>query len=131
MPIAFYMYRNFGASSAEDQIVHPQKRKKKQNIVTKAKDSTTVTKVHSTSSTMEKSSHLKLCKLQPLVKYDKLKSGQRKTDVGRENPKTGHRNSSRDHMAAHICLCFFLPSTQCVDLFFILRTGSNPARGVF
>ena len=89
----------------KNQSVHPQKRKKKQSIVTKAKDSKTVTKVHNTSSTMEKSSHLRLCKLQPVVKYDKLKSGQRKTDVGRENSKTGHRKTDGDHMG-HICLCF-------------------------
>ena len=88
-----------------NQSVHPQKRKKKQSIATKARDSKTVTKVHSTSSRMEKSSHLILWKLQPLVKYDKLKSGQRKTDVGREKSKSGHRKTKRDHMG-HICLCF-------------------------
>ncbi|XWS53488.1 hypothetical protein CRYUN_Cryun10bG0005500 [Craigia yunnanensis] len=108
----------------KNQSVHPQKRKKKQSIVTKAKDSRTVTKVHNTSSTMEKSSHLKLCKLQPLVKHDKLKSGQRKTDVGRENSKTGHRKNERDHMG-HICLCF---PAGWEDLFLYRGLGSKPPR---
>ncbi|XVF66076.1 hypothetical protein PTKIN_Ptkin10aG0005100 [Pterospermum kingtungense] len=103
-------------------------------MVTKAKDSKTVTKVHNTSSTMEKSSLLKLSRLQPLVKYDKLKSGQRKTDVGRENSKTGHRKSNNDHMAEHICLCFSYLSSSG-NLFFILgamsvQTLPTP-RGVF
>ncbi|XVF38898.1 hypothetical protein REPUB_Repub20aG0142600 [Reevesia pubescens] len=71
---------------------------------TKAKDSKTVTKVHKTSSTIEKSSHLKLCKLQPLVQYDKFMSGQRKIDVRRENSKSGHRKTDGVHMG-HICFC--------------------------
>ncbi|KAG8483277.1 hypothetical protein CXB51_022340 [Gossypium anomalum] len=49
---------------------------------------------------MEKTTHLKLCKLHPLVKYDKLNSGHWKTGVGlgRGNPKFGHRKSDVDHM---------------------------------
>ncbi|WRX21984.1 hypothetical protein QQP08_014471 [Theobroma cacao] len=93
-----------GKTQQRNQSVHPQKIKKKQSMATKAKDSRTVTKVHNTLSTMEKSNHLKLCKLQPLVRYDKLKSGHLKTDVGRENSKSGHRKTDEYHMG-HICLC--------------------------
>lgn len=55
-----------------DQRVQPQKTKKKQSIAAKTKDSTTVIKVHSTSSSIENRGHLKLCKfkfkLHPEVK---------------------------------------------------------------
>lgn len=43
---------------SKNQRVQPQKRKKKQSIAAKTKDSTTVTKFHSTSSTIEKSNHI-------------------------------------------------------------------------
>lgn len=83
----------------KNQRVQPQKRKKKQSVVTKANVSRAVTRVHNTSSKMEKTTHLKLCKLHPLVKYDKLNSGHRKTGVGlgRGNPKFGHRKTDVDH----------------------------------
>ena len=48
-----------------NQRVQPQKRKKKQSMAAKAKDSTTVTKVHSTSSNIEKLNHI--------LKLDKFK----------------------------------------------------------
>ncbi|MBA0629232.1 hypothetical protein Godav_023822 [Gossypium davidsonii] len=85
-----------------DMCVHPQNIKKKHSIEIKAKDSKTVTKVHSTSSTMEISSHL-----QPPVKYDKLKSGHRKIDVGRVNWKASRRKTDGgNHMGHMICLRF-------------------------
>ncbi|KDP27952.1 hypothetical protein JCGZ_19032 [Jatropha curcas] len=59
-------------------------------MATKATDSNTVTKVHTTSS-IEKSNHLKLCRLHLVVRYEKSKSGHRKIDVRNENPNSGQR----------------------------------------
>ncbi|XWS38912.1 hypothetical protein CRYUN_Cryun18bG0004100 [Craigia yunnanensis] len=80
---------------------------------------------------MEKSSHLNLCKLQPPVKYDQLKSGQRKTDVGIENSKTDNRKTDGDHMG-HICLCFPAGWGGRICSYIGERElGSKPPRGVF
>ncbi|KAK8487028.1 hypothetical protein V6N13_022829 [Hibiscus sabdariffa] len=100
-----------------NQSVHPQKTKKKQSIESKAKDSKTVTKVHKMSSTKENSCHLKL---QPPVKYDKFKSGHRKTDVGRVNSKASRRKADRrNHMAHMIGLRFLYRQGQGGRLCFL------------
>nr|DAD46094.1 TPA_asm: hypothetical protein HUJ06_004324 [Nelumbo nucifera] len=63
----------------DNQRVQPQKTKKKHSIAAKVKDSKTVMKVHSTSSTMVKlkSGHWKLSKAYLVVKYEKLNSSHR------------------------------------------------------
>ncbi|KAF3456385.1 hypothetical protein FNV43_RR01035 [Rhamnella rubrinervis] len=52
-------------------------------MATKANDSTTVTNVQATFSIIEKSKNLKLCKLHPVVKYDKSNSGHRKAEISK------------------------------------------------
>ncbi|GMN55110.1 hypothetical protein TIFTF001_024236 [Ficus carica] len=64
-------------------------------MVAKAKDSTMEIKVHNTSSTMEKSNHLKLSELQPLIKYEKSNSGHRKSI-------SIHRKADVYHLVGHM-----------------------------
>ncbi|KAM0965816.1 hypothetical protein FF1_021768 [Malus domestica] len=84
------------------------KRKKKQSIQAKAKDSTTVINVHSTSSSIEKPNPPKLCKfkLHPEVKYDRLNiSVHDRRNIptdGIENSKSRQLKAAEYHLAAHM-----------------------------
>lgn len=60
-------------------------------MVTRANDSTAVTTVHSTLSTIDKSNHSKLCEVHPVVKQDKLIPGHRKIEDATEKSNSGHR----------------------------------------
>ncbi|KAM1171380.1 hypothetical protein ACFX2G_022109 [Malus domestica] len=85
-----------------------RKRKKKQSIQAKAKDSTTVINVHSTSSSIEKPNPPKLCKfkLHPEVKYDRLNiSVHDRRNIptdGIENSKSRQLKAAEYHLAAHM-----------------------------
>nr|DAD38328.1 TPA_asm: hypothetical protein HUJ06_008969 [Nelumbo nucifera] len=91
-----------------NQRVQPQKTKKKHSIAAKAKDSKTVTKVHSTSSTMVKlkSGHRKLSKAHLGVKYEKLNSGHRNIAGDREKSKSNHRKADDAHIRPILDLSF-------------------------
>lgn len=94
-------------SARKHQMVQPQNTKKKQSMATKANDSTTVTKVQATFSTIEKllPRNPKLCKLHPVVKYDKSNSGHRKIDVGKERPKSSHLKAEAYQPVGHMLCC--------------------------
>lgn len=80
------------------QIVQPQNTKKKQSIAVKATDSNAVTKVHNTSS-IAKSNHLMLSRVNLVVKYEKSISGHRKSDDdGIESPNSGHLKMDGYHI---------------------------------
>lgn len=78
--------------------MQPQNTKKKQSIAVKATDSSAVTKVHNTSS-IAKSNHLKLSRVNLVVKYEKSNSGHRRIDDdGIENPNSGHLKMDGYHI---------------------------------
>lgn len=97
-----YVQKNLEEADVINQRVQPQNTKKQQSMAAKATDSNTVTKVHKTSS-IANSNHLKLCRLHPVVKYEKSNSGHRKMDDGRENPNPSHRKDDVYHIG-HISL---------------------------
>ncbi|KAK9288325.1 hypothetical protein L1049_016776 [Liquidambar formosana] len=85
-------------------------------MATKATDSSTVTTVHRTSSTNDKSNQSKLCELHPVVKYEKPRYGHRKIDSGSEKSNSGHRNAEGAHRLDIPSLLWLL----CVCVIFLL-----------
>ncbi|KAM1086482.1 hypothetical protein ACFX2B_011983 [Malus domestica] len=91
-----------------NQRVQPQKRKKKQSIQAKAKDSTTVINVHTTSSSIEKLNPPTLCKfkLHPEVKYERsnipVHDHRNIPNQGMEKSKSSQLKAEEYHLAAHM-----------------------------
>lgn len=73
-------------------------------MANKANDSTTVTNVQATFSIIEKPKNQKLCKLHPVVKYDKSNSGHRNIDDGKERSNSSHRKAEVYHLDGHISI---------------------------
>lgn len=105
---ANYREQMYGKRRCKNQMVQPQKTRKKQSIETKTKDSNTVIKVHRTSSTICTSNHhRKVSVLHPVEKEKKSKSGHRKIEDPTEKSKSSHRNADEDqipHISLSICV---------------------------
>ncbi|XP_068331631.1 uncharacterized protein [Pyrus communis] len=91
-----------------NQRVQPQKRKKKQSIQAKAKDSTTVINVHTASSSIEEPNPRTLCKfkLHPEVKYERsnipVHDHRNIPNEDMEKSKSSQLKAEEYHLAAHM-----------------------------